>query len=141
MIVKKEVKKMKKMLFIIIFFIVATANALELKEGLWEMSSKIEMKGMPVKMPVQKFKQCITKDKAVPIDTQEKDMKCKVVEQKISGNTIYWKIICKDKEGETVITGKGTYKSDKFEGETKIKTQDGTEMIQHISGEWIGKCK
>lgn len=132
---------MKRIFFLFLFFIASTAGAVELKEGLWEMTSKMEMKGMPMEMPPQKFKQCITKDKAVPMEMEDKDVKCKVVEQKTTGNTIFWKVICKDKEGETIITGKGTYNSDKFEGENKIKTSDGMEMIQNIKGRWIGKCK
>lgn len=132
---------MKKVFFIFLFFVVSIAEAVDLKEGLWEMTSKMEMKGMPMEMPSQKFRQCITKDKAVPMETEDKDVKCKVMEQKVSGNTIFWKVICKDKEGETIITGKGTYHSDKFDGETKVKTSDGMEMIQHVKGKWIGKCK
>lgn len=132
---------MSKAIFIFLFFIVATASAADLKEGLWEMSSKMEMKGMPMQMPMQKFRQCITKDKAVPMETEKGDTKCKVIEQKVTGNTIYWKILCKDKEGETIVIGKGTYKSDKFEGETKIKTPDGMELTQRMTGKWIGKCK
>lgn len=132
---------MKRIFFLFLFFIVSIAEAMELKEGLWEMTSKMEMKGMPMELPSQKFRRCITKDKAVPMEMEDKDVKCKVVEQKITGNTIFWKVICKDKEGETIITGKGTYNSDKFDGETKVKTSDGVEMVQHIKGKWIGKCK
>ncbi len=122
-------------------FLVVNVNATDLKEGLWEMTSKMEMKGMPLHMTAQKFKQCITKERSVPMETEKGDTKCKVIEQKVKGDTIFWKIICNDKEGETIVTGKGTYKNDKFEGETKIKTPDGMELKQQITGKWIGKCK
>ncbi|MCX7770150.1 MAG: DUF3617 domain-containing protein [Proteobacteria bacterium] len=132
---------MKRFFLILIFFLVTSAQAVELKEGLWEMTTKMEMKGMSMQIPAQTFRQCITKDKAVPVEREEMNAKCKVVEQKVSGNTIYWKIICKDKGGETIITGKGTYNNDKFEGETRVKTPDGMEMLQHMTGKWVGKCK
>lgn len=128
----------------VVFFFFSFSFASDLKEGLWEMSVKMEMKGMNMPMPAQKFKQCITKEKMIPhegMEKEKKDDKCKVVEQKVSGNKIFWKIVCKEKEGQTVITGTGVYNFDNFEGESRIKTPDGMEMTQKMSGKWIGKCK
>lgn len=105
------------------------------------MSVKMSAKGIPIPLPAQKFKQCITKEKMIPKGEAEKDKKCKVVEQKVAGSSVYWKVVCKDESGETIITGKGTYKHDKFDGETKIKSPDGMEIHQVMTGKWVGKCK
>lgn len=136
---------MKKLFFVILslFLFNSFLYAADFKEGLWEMSVKMSAKGMPIPMPAQKFKQCITKEKIIPNGEAEKDkeMKCKTVEQKIIRNSIQWKVVCKDESGETIITGKGTYKHDKFDGETKIKSPDGMEIHQVMTGKWVGKCK
>ena len=39
------------------------------------------------------------------------------------------------------MNGKITYKGDRFDGEIKIKTPNGMEMTEHISGKRIGECK
>lgn len=132
---------MKKIIFFVVLLLSTNLNAIDLKEGLWEMSVKMEVKGMPMPIPAQKYTQCVTKDKLVPTGEGSKDVNCKVIDYKISGNSITWKMVCKDDEGETTIIGKGTYNLDKFGGETKVKTHDGMEMVQNITGKWIGKCK
>jgi hypothetical protein len=37
-----------------------------IKEGLWEITSKMEMEGMPFAMPATSHKKCLTNDNLVP---------------------------------------------------------------------------
>lgn len=114
-----------------------------MKDGLWEITTKTEMKGMPGKIPANVMKQCLTRKESVP---QNKDPKsnCKMVDQKVSGDTVTWTMVCKEKDG--TIEGKGsiTYKGDSFDGTTKTtitakgaKTQ---EITTKMSGKRLGPC-
>ena len=60
---------MKKILFSFVMIVClfwTTVVFAELKEGLWEITSQVEMKGMPQSMPPTTFRQCITKGNPVP---------------------------------------------------------------------------
>lgn len=116
------------------------AGGPDFKEGLWEITMQMEMSGMPMQMPPQKFSQCITKDNNIPMKKEE-DKNCKIESKKISGNTISYKVVCKEKDGTYVTTGTITYKGDTFTGNIEVKTPDGMQMKQKMSGKWTGKCK
>ncbi|MEA3223190.1 MAG: DUF3617 domain-containing protein [Thermodesulfobacteriota bacterium] len=113
-----------------------------MKEGLWEITTKIEMPGM--EMPAMKHTQCITKDALVPQSSQpgQGGQECKITETKVDGNTVTWAIECNDQGGKMKGTGKITYKGDSFEGVmTMSMPQANMEMTSHISGRRIGDCK
>jgi hypothetical protein len=67
---------------------VANASA-EIKDGLWEMTTKIEMKGVPAQMPVSTVRQCITKNNPVP-QSNTKGYECKTKDYKVSGDTVIY---------------------------------------------------
>jgi hypothetical protein len=119
----------------------------DLHEGLWEITTKMEMKGMPMKMPARKHTQCLTKEnmlKAMVPRDQAQEEECKITDQKISGNTVKWVMKCSGREAMEV-TGKTTYHGDTFEGNITMISNDPEEgkmeMINHISGRRIGECK
>ena len=110
----------------------------DIKDGLWEMSVKMEMPGMPMEMPPMKFNQCITKQNYVP-HQQEQSKDCKITNNRIDGNTVTWDMKC---SGRGAMTGNGriTYKGNTFTGTMKAVT-NGMEMTQHMKGRRIGDCK
>ncbi|MBN1473876.1 MAG: DUF3617 domain-containing protein [Syntrophaceae bacterium] len=116
----------------------------EIKEGLWEITTKVEMKGVPMQMPATTVKQCITKDKAVPKSASE-DYECKTKNYKVSGDTVTYSVECWGKGGLMITEGKTTYKGNTFDGTstTKIKAkgQPEMQMSNKISGKYIGPCK
>lgn len=122
----------------------ATGARAEIKEGLWEIMTKAEMKGVPMQMPATTVKQCITKDKAVPKSASE-DYECKTKSYKVSGDTVTYSVECWGKGGLMITEGKTTYKGNTFDGTstTKIKTKGQPEMqlSNKISGKYIGPCK
>jgi len=129
----------------VLFFLLFVSAALaEIKEGLWEITSRAEMKGLPAQMPATTIKQCITKDKPVPKSAAD-DYECKVKDYKISGDTVTYKMECWGKDGLMITEGKTTYKGNTFDGSstTKIKTKGQPEMqlANKISGKYIGPCK
>ena len=129
----------------VLFTLVCVAGAhAEIKEGLWEITTKVEMKDVPIQMPATTVKQCITKDKAVPKSASE-DYECKTKDYKVSGDTVTYSVECWGKGGLMITEGKTTYKGNTFDGTstTKIKAKDQPEMqmSNNISGKYIGPCK
>jgi hypothetical protein len=137
---------MKKtfMLFIILLsMLLATGAFAQLKDGLWEMTTQVEMKGMPQAMPATTFRQCITKSDPVP-KNQDKNFECKTTAQSISGGTVSYSVECKGKEGVMRTTGKTTFSGSSMEGTSttnfKVKGQPEMQMTNKMKGKYIGPC-
>jgi len=116
-------------------------------QGLWEITTEMEMQGMPMKMPARKHTQCLTKEnmlKTMVPKEQTQEEECKITDTKIRGNTVTWVMKCSG-EDAMEVTGKITYHGDTFEGTITMISNDPEEdkmkMINHISGRRIGKCK
>jgi hypothetical protein len=117
----------------------------KIKEGLWEIVTEVAVSNAPYQMPPQKFTECI-KDKGASIPKsifrESNNQDCKV-EERVQGDTVYFKIVCK--EGNEVVTNEGhmTYKGDSFEGSSKATStgEDKVEVTHKIRGKWIGECQ
>lgn len=115
------------------------ASGPNMKEGLWEITTKTKMPG--VEMPPMKHTQCITKNDLVPQSSQP-GQECKITETKVIGNTVTWTMQCKTQGEEMKGTGKITYSGDSFEGTIIISMpQANMKITTHISGKRIGDCK
>ena len=136
-------KKITVLAFLFTLVWAAGAQA-EIKEGLWEITTKAEIKGVPMQMPATTVKQCITKDKAAPKSASE-DYECKTKDYKVSGDTVTYSVECWGKGGLMFTQGKTIYKGNTFNGTstTKIKAkgQPEMQMSNKISGKYIGPCK
>lgn len=115
-----------------------------MQDGMWEITMKTDMPGMPMEMPPMKFSQCLTKKDMVP-QKKEKNEDCKLVSTKVEGNTVTWVVQCRMKDGTMDGTGKVTYKGNGFDGVMKMvmntKDTGKMEMTQHMSGRRTGDCK
>lgn len=87
----------------------------EINEGIWEITTIIEMPGMPVAIPPTKHTQCITKEDLIPQASSEKE-DCTMIDSKISGNEISWTMHCSSSAGTSRSSGKATYSKDSFTG-------------------------
>ena len=141
--------KQKPFVVLIIVIMAAVLSAVSIsfagsvpnmQEGLWEITAKMEMPGMPMSMPPITHTQCITNENMVPHSTPQQGEECKIAETKVEGDTVTWTMECDSPEGKTRATGKITYSGDTFKGTIKMTTQ-GMEMIQHLSGHRIGNCR
>ncbi len=114
-----------------------------MKEGLWEITSKMEMQGMPMQMPPITFTQCLTNQELVPNQSQA-GQECRMKNVKTKGNTVTWDTVCDSHQGKVISSGKITYKGDRFDGvvTTNMETPDQglTQMKMLMSGRRIGKC-
>lgn len=130
-----------------LFSTAADAATPNLRDGLWEITVKMEMAGMPSNMPTQTVKQCITgKDvsdprKAMP-GGDPKDNRCQITDHKMQGNTATWNMACK---GPEAMTGSGsmTYNDTSYSGTTTITVTQGGQaraMKMTYAGKHLGAC-
>lgn len=124
-------------------FIAAPSLALDFQPGKYEITSKVEMPGMPGTIPPQTITQCITEQDPLPNQNPE-NQQCKIVDMNQKDNTISWKMEC-DQQGQKITsTGSMTYKGDSFKGTvlTNMGPQAGNmTMTTAISGKRISNCK
>ena len=116
-------------------------SELNMQEGKWEITTKVEMPGVPTNMPPNKHIQCLTKEVLVPMNSQQ-GQECKITQTKVVGNTVTWTIQCNSTGEEMKGNGKITYSGSSLKGTIKMTmSQANMELISHISGSRIGDCK
>jgi hypothetical protein len=118
-----------------------------LHEGKWQLTMETKMEGLPFQVPVMPFTttQCITKDNLVPRNTSRNDQKCEIIDQKIIGNKVTWKVKCTDPDVTSEGEGEITYSGDSYSGRMKTKITDhGTKEVMTstttMKGQRIGDC-
>ena len=111
-------------------------------EGLWEIHNHIEMSGTPVKIPDTKITQCIDKTKIIPKTDEKINKYCKEIDQKIDGDTVSWKMECKNNMHSE---GSVTYHGETFEGTVtttmEVPNMGMMTMKINATGKRIGECK
>jgi hypothetical protein len=117
----------------------AHAAGVDMKEGNWEISSETSMTMGEMSMPPMAGKStyCITREDLVP--KTEKDKDCRIVKQKVVGNSVSWRMECKKSEGE----GEITYRGSTYKGSFRMKTvEDGQTMTMNmkLAGKYLGPC-
>lgn len=137
-------KKMKHVLAVLVLVSLPSAipAADGIREGLWEITSKMEMPGMPMAMPSTTVRHCYTKE---DVKDQKKvinrDKNCTVTDLKSSGNKVSWKMTCTGKNagkfsGETVFTG------DSYDSVMNMQSDagKGRSMTMKAKGKRVGNC-
>jgi len=120
-----------------LFFASLSLAAPNMEDGLWEITTTVNMPGMGSKSFTNTS--CLTKEKAVP---QTAESGCTVKDVKTQGNTVTWTVVCK--EGMSTSTGKVTYTGSTMDGvvETTVKAGGQTmTMKSTMKGKRIGPCK
>lgn len=126
-----------------IFVVVILSSAAHAAPGeWWEVSSKMDMEGMPFAMPAQTVRVCMPKGgESDPRYTQGKDSNCKMTDVKQSGNTVKFKGVCVS-QGETMnMVGETTHDGKSFKSNMKMSGKSGGEpvnMSMVSNGKYIG---
>jgi len=111
-------------------------------DELWEITTKMEMAGMP-SMPAQTTKTCKSKgDRNPDFDKTDNQSDCRTTEVKTAGAKTTWKMVC-TKPDPMTGTGEMTHTSDKFDGTVKMSGKMQGEpfnMTQVMSGKKVGSC-
>lgn len=119
----------------------ASSSAVNMNEGKWEITSKMEMANMPFDMPPMTHTMCMTKEDLIPQqDMQSEENNCKISSQNISNDTVSWSAVCDSAQGKTTSSGTITYKGNSFEGEINMQVPGTGAMNQTMSGRRIGDC-
>lgn len=116
--------------------------ALDLNSGKYEITTKVEMKGIPGRVAPQTTTQCINKQDPVPVNSANAQG-CKITDMKIEGNTVFYTMECEQQGMKIKTTGEMIYKGDTFEGTAKTEmgqAAGGMTVTTIISGKRIGNC-
>ena len=117
-----------------------------MRPGRWETTMQMEMAGSPVQMPPMKQTRCVTpaeaKDPSLlqsgPPGGRGGKNDCKVSDQKMSGNTMSWKIACTSPDAMTG-TGEMTFADDSYTGTMMMNMAQGA-MSMKMEGKRLGDC-
>ena len=125
---------------IVIIYLSISAQAIDFKEGNWQIEMKTEIVGMPMQMPPMIFEQCMDKNEMVPAQQSQDGSECKVTEQSIKGNMVTWAVECPDSKGK----GRITYKGKSFDGKMEVEMRGqggGMKMTNIMKGTYLGTCQ
>jgi len=127
----------------------AVAGEPNMNPGKWEITTKIEMPGMPMKMPAMTTTQCLDKGdyimKEPPNPTMPSGMKnpCKVTKSEVKGDTVIWDMVCEG-QAKTTYHGEITYHGDTMEGIIKISSSSNgggqPPVTIKLKGKRVGPC-
>jgi hypothetical protein len=112
---------------------VAVAYAQTQKGDLWDITSQMEMPGMPMAMPASTQRVCAGKEQP-PFQAREN---CQMTEQQKLTNGWRWKMTCND--GSTA-DGNMTYQGmEAWNGMMNMKMKEGA-MTMKLAGKRVGEC-
>jgi hypothetical protein len=106
---------------------------------LWEVTSQMEMEGMPFKMPARPVKVCAARNAQEPAGSANEERGCVNSNMARDGTKVTWTSTC---TGPPAMTGQGeiTYEgTDSYTGTIKYTTDEGN-MTINLTGKKIGGC-
>lgn len=115
----------------------------ELQEGMWEITTEMNMAGMPMQIPAMVHRQCLSQDDVVPRQGPAQQEICDYSKAKIRGNTVTWTVECNSPGGTTTTAGEITYHGTTFDGTMHVSMSGAVEMsgTNRISGRRVGDCQ
>ena len=126
-------------LFSMVALTAAAPAAAQGKDDLWEVSSKMEMPGMPMAMPAQVNRVCVGKNRKDE-DLVPRQDNCRVVDSKRVGNKLTYRMECAGSDPSTIV-GELTFGNNAYDGQMRMtltKTNDTMNMA--LSGKRVGDC-
>ncbi len=133
---------MKRNLLVCGGFVLAvfSLNAFAASGEYWEITSKMDMPGMPMAMPAHTSKVCLPKGgESDPSRTQGKDSKCEFTDVQRSGNTVKFKGTCVNDRGDKMkVSGETTHDSNSFKTKMQMSSDGGGNMSMNTSGKRVG---
>jgi hypothetical protein len=67
-----------------------------------------------------------------------------VSDKKVNGDTVSWKVVCKNGNSESTSEGSITYKGDTFAGTIHVSMNGGPVSVKAtnvMSGKYVGPCE
>lgn len=115
----------------------------DLEEGMWEITTEVNMPGMPMKIPPMVYRQCLTVEDIVPKQGPTDQEICTYSSPQTRGNTVSWSMECQSPGGRTKNEGEITYRGTSFDGTMTMSMTGAVEMsgTNRITGRRIGDCQ
>ena len=134
---------MKKSMITCLFIAASTfsVSAFSATGEYWEITSKMEMEGMPFAMPGTTTKVCVAKGAEKDPRQSAPNKDCEMSDVKTTGNKSSWKVRCNHDGGITEGTGELTYSKDSYQGKMLMKSTSHGELMtmnMALSGKRIG---
>ena len=117
-------------------------------DGKWELTTEMDIPGMPMKMPPVVSTQCITKEEANdPLKVVPKgrggrsgeDQNCKVADYKIDGNKVTYTMKCEGPQPMT-MTGETVYGDNMYTSTQKMEMGGRGTMTMKSTAKRLGDC-
>ena len=106
---------------------------------LWEVSTQIEMAGLPAGMGSRTARVCNeTGDPRKQAEAGDREKKCKMTDFKQSGNRVTMTMTCP--EGTAVMEHVYNAAHTEYKGSMKMTMRDGGKMTMNMSGRKVGAC-
>jgi hypothetical protein len=127
-------------------FLLSFGSALaqdNIREGLWEISVRMEVGGQPASAAPLVVRQCITRQSAQELMSQlTGGGGCQASDFQQDGNRARWNLTC---SGQMTVDGTGevTILSEGFDGTLNVQVGMGGQlvpMIQHFTARRVGEC-
>ena len=109
------------------------------KDDLWEVTSKMEMPGMPMAMPAQTNRVCVAKNRKDE-DLIPRQGDCRLVDSKRTGSKLTYKMECAGQE-PTTVDGAITFGNNAYDGQMRMtmkRTNDAMNIT--FTGKRVGDC-
>jgi hypothetical protein len=115
-----------------------------LRAGKWEVTTQMEMPGMPMQLPATTRTQCVTQAQqddpasTLPSGSPDPQADCKASDYRRDGDKVTWKLTC---TGSQPMTGQGSIvvDGDRYDG-TMVMTMDQGSMTMKYAGKRVGDC-
>ena len=111
------------------------------KDELWDVTSKMEMPGLPMAMPAQTNRVCI--EKGGDSSMVPKQEGCTVTDVKRAGNTVTYRMACKSGRNDYTASGESTTSSNGYQGKMRMTGKmegEQMDMAMTYSGARAGNC-
>jgi molybdopterin-biosynthesis enzyme MoeA-like protein len=106
----------------------------------WEVTTKMEMPGMPFEMPPTTHKVCMARGAEKNPEKTTSDKDCKMTDIKTVGNKTTWKARCNRDGDITTGVGEQTNSARSYRGTIRLSSK-GMTTTMRISGKRLGgKC-
>ncbi len=118
-----------------------TTSAFGASGEYWEVTSKMEMEGMPFAVPGTTMKVCIAKGAEKDPRQAAPNKDCTMTDVKYAGNKTSWKVHCNHDGDITDGTGEFTHSSDSYQGKMHMQSNShgqSMSMNMALSGKRIG---
>ena len=123
----------------------SAASAVEVREGLYEISVRAEIAGQALSQAPMVLRQCVSQQSVKDLMGQMGGTgACKVTDFHQSGNQARWNLTC---SGQMQVSGTGEAQinSDEFTGRMNLSVQMGGDqsvpMVQNFTARRVGECQ